>query len=137
MVNIIKRIYRKFDHLILYGIIGSFTASLDFIIYTILVEVFGVQYLVANCFSVLVGIISSFYLNRSFNFKVKDHTKKRFSIFLTIGLCGLICSNLLLYLLIDVMSMDKLISKLLSLGLVVFLQFLANKYITFKISNNG
>ena len=128
--------YLRFRHLILYGIIGSFSSGLDFLIYTLLVQIIGLQYLVANCISVVAGISTSFYLNRNYNFKVKDHTKRRFSIFLTVGLCGLVMSNLILYLCIDNLGMDKLISKLLSIVMVVFFQFLVNKYLTFKPTNN-
>ena len=136
MKQIIKTLYKKFHHLVLYGIIGSFSSGLDFLIYTFLVQLVGLQYLVANCISVVAGISTSFYLNRNYNFKVKDHTKRRFSIFLTVGLCGLVMSNLILYLCIDNLGMDKLISKLLSIVLVVFFQFLVNKYLTFKPTNN-
>ena len=136
MKQIIKTLYKRFHHLVLYGIIGSFSSGLDFLIYTLLVQLVGLQYLVANCISVVAGISTSFYLNRNYNFKVKDHTKRRFSIFLTVGLCGLVMSNLILYLCIDNMGMDKLLSKLLSIVLVVFFQFLVNKYLTFKPTNN-
>lgn len=136
MMQIVKTLYKKFHHLVLYGIIGSFSSGLDFLIYTLLVQLVGLQYLVANCISVVAGISTSFYLNRNYNFKVKDHTKRRFSIFLTVGLCGLMMSNLILYLCIDNLGMDKLISKLLSIVLVVFFQFLVNKYLTFKPTNN-
>jgi len=136
MMQIVKTLYKKFHHLVLYGIIGSFSSGLDFLIYTLLVQLVGLQYLVANCISVVAGISTSFYLNRNYNFKVKDHTKRRFSIFLTVGLCGLVMSNLILYLCIDNLGMDKLISKLLSIVLVVFFQFLVNKYMTFKPTNN-
>ena len=136
MKQIINTLYKKFHHLVLYGIIGSFSSGLDFLIYTLLVQIVGLQYLVANCISVIGGISTSFYLNRNYNFKVKDHTKRRFSIFLTVGVCGLVMSNLILFLCIDFMGMDKLISKLLSIVLVVFFQFLVNKYLTFKPTNN-
>ena len=136
MMQIVKTLYKKYHHLVLYGIIGSFSSGLDFLIYTFLVQLVGLQYLVANCISVVAGISTSFYLNRNYNFKVKDHTKRRFSIFLTVGLCGLVMSNLILYLCIDNLGMDKLISKLLSIVLVVFFQFLVNKYLTFKPTNN-
>lgn len=136
MKQLINTLFNKFRHLILYGIIGSFSSTLDFLIYTFLVQLVGIQYLVSNCISVLGGITTSFILNRNYNFKVKDHAKRRFSIFLTVGLCGLLMSNIILYLCIDVWSMDKLISKLLSIVLVVLFQFLINKYFTFKPSNN-
>ena len=88
MGNIIFKLYYKFRNLILYGIIGCFTSGLDFIVFTVLSKYLGIFYLVANCISVLVGISTSFALNRAYNFKVKDKTKQRFAIFLTVGLCG-------------------------------------------------
>lgn len=137
MLELIKTLYHKSHHLILYGIIGSFSSGLDFAIYTLLVQVLGVHYLVANCISVLAGISTSFTLNRNYNFKVKDNTTRRFSIFLCVGLCGLMMSNLILYTCINHFEMNKIVSKLLSIVLVVFFQFLINKYLTFKPNKHG
>ena len=52
MIDLIKRFYQKFRNLILYGLIGSSSALLDFLTFTLLTEVFGVYYLIANCISV-------------------------------------------------------------------------------------
>lgn len=131
-MNLIKLLYHKFRHLFLYGIIGGFTSSLDFIVFTLLTKYAGIFYLVANCISVLVGITTSFILNRSYNFKVKNKTGQRFAIFLTVGLCGLCLSNLILWLGINKMNLNEIITKLASIVIVVFFQFLANKYITFR-----
>ncbi len=122
----------QFRSLILYGIIGSFSSGLDFSIYTVLVRLLGIHYVAANCFSVLCGISTSFVLNRNYNFKVKDKTKQRFTIFLTVGLCGMLLSNMILWLCIEELHFKEIISKLLSIVLVVFFQFLLNKYLTFK-----
>lgn len=131
-MGLIKDLYSKFRNLILYGIIGSFSSSVDFAVFTILSKYIGIYYLLANCISVLVGITISFILNRSFNFKVKDKTGKRFIIFLAVGLCGLGLSNLILYIGIDLLSGDKLFVKFSSIILVVGFQFVLNKFITFK-----
>ena len=128
----LSRLYQRFRNLILYGIIGSFTSALDFAVFTLLSKYIGIHYIIANCISVLVGITTSFALNRSINFKVKDKTGKRFLIFLTVGLCGLLLSNVILYVGIDMLSGDELIVKLASIVLVVGFQFILNKFITFK-----
>jgi putative flippase GtrA len=83
--------------------------------------------------SVLVGITTSFVLNRAYNFKVKDKAIRRFLIFLSVGLCGLCLSNLILWICIDKLHVDELPSKLSSIVLVVFFQFLMNKFVTFRI----
>lgn len=128
----IKTIYGKFRHLILYGIIGSFTSTLDFLVFTALTRLCGVNYLVANCISVLVGITTSFCLNRTYNFKVSDKTAQRFSIFLAVGLTGLLMSNVILWIGIEKLHANETITKLASIVLVVFFQFLFNKFVTFR-----
>lgn len=127
--------YKKFRTFILYGIIGSFTSTLDFVIFTILSKYIGLYYLLANCVSVLVGITTSFFLNRTYNFKVKDNTVRRFSFFLFVGLCGLMLSNVILWVGIDKMGENSSLVKLLSIMLVVFFQFLLNKYVTFRVKS--
>jgi len=133
MKDLIKLIYAKFRNLILYGVIGSFTSFLDFCVFTLLASYAGMHYLIANCISVLVGITMSFLLNRSYNFKVKDHYKKRFAMFLAVGLSGLVLSNVILYVGIDFMHGNEMIVKLASIVLVVGFQFLLNKFVTFKL----
>ena len=136
-MNLLKHLkYGEFRQLIIYGIIGSFSAFLDFLVYTVLISI-GLFYIQANCISVLVGIGTSFLLNRHFNFKVKDAVLRRFVIFLVIGIAGLMLSNLILYSCIEWLDWDKLLSKLLSIVLVALFQFILNKYITFKPTANG
>ena len=132
-MGIFKRIYNRFRNLILYGIIGSLSSFLDFCVFTVLTSVVGLYYLLANCISVLVGITTSFLLNRAYNFKVKDKARKRFVIFLTVGLCGLMLSNLILWIGIDKMRINESVTKLASIVLVVGFQFLLNKFVTFRV----
>lgn len=132
--KLLKDLYGKFHYLILYGIFGCISSGLDFIIFTLLVQVLDLNYILSNCISVLAGISTSFVLNRSYNFKVKDKIVRRFAIFLTVGLCGMMFSNLILWVCIDKMAMNKIVSKLLSIVLVVFFQFLLNRYVTFRTS---
>lgn len=133
----ILHIFGKFRSLILYGIIGSFSAAIDFAVYSFLVSICDMNYLISNCISVFAGISTSFHLNRKYNFKVKDHVRQRFMVFLAVGLSGLLLSDLILYFCIDLMHMDKYISKLLSIVLVVFFQFIANSNLTFKQTKRG
>ncbi len=131
-MSILSRLYDKFRTLILYGIIGCIASGLDFVTFTILVSVAGWNYIFSNCLSVLVGIITSFILNRNYNFKIRDKSEQRFMIFLLVGLSGMGLSNIILWLCISNWGMEELIAKLLSICLVVFFQFLLNKNVTFK-----
>lgn len=127
-----RELYNRFRNLILYGIIGSFTASLDAIVFAILSNYLGIYYLLANCISVLVGISTSFVLNRKYNFKVNDKVRQRFITFLSVGLLGLCLSNLLLWIGHDCLGMSMIPTKLGSIVIVVIFQYLLNKFVTFR-----
>lgn len=128
----IKELYNRFRNLILYGIIGGCCAALDFSIYTALCYWDIMPYLVANIISIHVGIFTSFLLNRSINFKVKDKVTIRFLSFYAVGLIGLGISELMLYLMVSVGGWNELICKLLSIVVVALVQYFMNKHITFN-----
>lgn len=126
---------KKFRELLLYGIIGGFSALLDFVVYSVLLNFFSTEYLlVANVVGVLCGIITSFTLNRKYNFKVKDKTGRRFLTFLTVGLTGLVISSSLIVILVDCMNTNAMTAKLLTIVVVSVIQFALNKFITFRKS---
>lgn len=131
-INILRIQYHRFRNIILYGIFGCCSSGLDFLIYSIFVHFFCWNYIVSNSISVLAGITTSFCLNRAYNFKVKDHAVQRFAVFLTVGLSGMVLSNIILWVCIGYIGINKIIAKLLSIVLVVFFQFLVNKYVTFR-----
>ena len=66
-------------NLIIYGLIGGFSALLDWGVKALLHEVLGMNEFVANVISVHCGIFTSFMLNRHINYKKKDKTAKRFA----------------------------------------------------------
>lgn len=116
----------------LYGIIGGIAASIDFILFNILTIYVGLHYINANCLSVLFGILTSFSLNRNFNFKVTDKIAARFGLFFTCGILGLLLSNAILWLGVEQYHFSETITKIASIFIVAFIQFLFNKFITFK-----
>ena len=128
----ICNLYARFRNLVLYGIIGGFCAALDFAVYSVLCYWDILPYLWANVLSIHVGIFTSFMLNRSLNFKVKDRVTVRFLSFYTVGLIGLGISELMLYLMVTVCGFDEVLCKLLSIVVVALVQFCLNKYITFR-----
>lgn len=136
MKELIKKLYSKFRNLILYGIIGCSSVLLDFLIFTLLTEVFGVFYLIANCISVTCGLTNSFILNRKYNFKVTDKTLKRAIMFFVVGYCGLALNSTLLYVFINFAHFATPIAKLCAMAVEVLLQFIVNSLVTFRKTKN-
>lgn len=127
----VREIIKKYRELVMYGIIGGGCAAMDFAVYSLLVWC-GMDVLLANIFGVNVGIAISFYLNRTYNFRVNDHTATRFVKFYVVGLTGLGVSTLLLWALADVGGLDPYVAKLVTIVVVALLQFVLNKTITFR-----
>ena len=132
VLNRIQALYNRFRNLILYGIIGGFCAALDFGIYTALCYWDIMPYLWANVISIHIGIFTSFVLNRSLNFKIKDKAAIRFLSFYAVGLVGLGISELMLYLMVTVGGWNEMVCKLITIVVVALVQFVLNKYITFR-----
>lgn len=130
--SLIGKLFLRFRNLILYGVIGTVSASVDFVVFYTLNTIYGIHYLISNTTSIGIGISISFYLNRNFNFKVKDNGFKRFLIFSFVGLSGLLISSVILFILVEIFHFQTILSKILSIILVVIIQFLINKSITFK-----
>lgn len=132
MLSNLRALYARFRNLILYGIIGSFCAGLDFLVYSALCHFDVMPYLWANVISIHCGIFCSFFLNRSLNFKVKDRATQRFLSFYAVGLTGLAISEGMLYLMVTIAGWNELFCKLLSIVVVALIQFVLNKFITFR-----
>lgn len=130
--TLFHKLYSRFRNLILYGIIGSCTATLDFLIFTALTQGLNLYYIIANIISCSTGILCSFLLNRKYNFKVTDHTFRRLLIFVAVGITGMLLSSLILHITIEQLQWNELVSKFISIIIVVLFQFLMNKHISFR-----
>jgi putative flippase GtrA len=91
---------------------------------------------VANAAGYLAGTLVSFVLNRKITFGVRDQVVRRLALFLGVAAMGFLTSALLLWLLVDVLAIEARYAKLLTLPVVVVLQFSLNRWITFRQSRN-
>lgn len=125
-----KHVIRR-KQFILYAIIGVSGVAIDYIAYSLGVQVFGLGLLLANFISVSLGIINNFALNVRFNFKTYDKLWTRFGIFYSVGFLGLLFSDLLLIIFNNGFKFSPLIAKLLTLPFVLVAQYVINKAVSF------
>ena len=117
-----------FKLLIRYFFIGILAAALELLIFSLFIKY--INYVIANSIAYGFGVISSFTLNRLFNFRVKDKTLIRFGRFLIVNISGLFLSNFILFYFNGIMPYIEL--KILSMPFVIFFQFNMNYFWTFK-----
>ena len=131
-MNFLKSLFLRYRELIVYCMIGVTGATLDFIIYAVLTTRFEVHYQVANALSVSFGIVNNFFLNYYFNFKVREHMLRRLLMFYCVGLLGWATGAALLWLMIDQLGVNGLIAKVVTIFAITAMQFLINKFVTFR-----
>jgi len=116
-----------------FGTVGISNTLLTFLVYTLLLKVFGVWYLAASAIGFLVGAVNGFLINRRWTFKehVGDAlTPVRWGI---VQGCGLGLNVGILYLLVDGARLDKLLSQAFATAVVTVLTFLVNRAWTFRV----
>ena len=126
-----SRILFFLRQLFLYGIIGLFSSTIDALFFHFLVYKVHIYSVIANIFSVVLGILISFILNLNFNFKVKDKIFIRFLSFFTVGLLGLLLSTVIIAL-GEKLNWDIFITKIGSIFIIAMVQFILNKLVSFK-----
>lgn len=133
--DIIKQLIKTHETFLKYSIIGCMGVTIDFIVFTILTQYFSMFYQYANAISVSCGITNNFFFNAFFNFKKNDKLFMRFISFYTVGLIGLGISAAMLYIFIDILNVNEIISKVIIIFIVTIVQFFCNKLITFRTFN--
>ena len=120
-----------FKQLLSYGIIGCISSGTDAILFALFVYSLHTPELTVNVFTVCVGITISFFLNRKFTFKLKDHTSRRYMRFFAVGICGLLLSELIIWA-GSAANIETVMTKLASIIIVAIFQFILNKTVSFR-----
>ena len=115
-----------------FGIVGVSNTLIFFLVYTLLLKVFGVWYVAASGIGFAVGAINGFLWNRRWTFRghVGDAlTPVRWFVVQT---SGLLVNLGLVYLLVDGVGFDKLSGQAVTIAIVTTLTFFANRAWTFR-----
>ena len=134
MIYVVKRLFAAFPwmlEILKYGLIGSFSALIDITAFY-LMRTAAIPLYAANFFGINIGILISFLLNARFTFKKSDKMLSRGIKFFCIGYCGLLLSMGFLYLGVEMLGVPELIIKISSVFIIACIQFLLNKFISFK-----
>lgn len=137
--------------LIKYGMVGSAGMVIDMGIFYLLAVYFSIQYPfspqigellgmpvhvidadISHIISSIIAITNNFILNSYFTFKVTDNKIKRFLSFIGVAAIGLIVSTTLITVFVGKMGMHEMPAKILATCIVAAIQFLVNKFFTFK-----
>ena len=132
-MNIIHR--RGVRQFIKFGLVGASSTIIDWGIYLVLTRFLGIYYIMAKILSFSIAVINSYIWNRRWTFRSNNPQKLReFIKFLIIAFVGVVLNSMIMYIVVDFVHLGDLYGLVFASGIVMFWNFLANKYYTFKES---
>ena len=119
-----------------FGIVGASNTLIAYVIYSICVFI-GIHYLLANALGFFISVLNAYYWSDRFVFK-KGEGESRNAIwtlvktYVAYGSTGLLLASILLYLYVDKLHISEYIAQLLVLVITIPLNFIINKFWSFK-----
>lgn len=141
------KIYKKYEELINYLIIGILTTVISLATYylltlTILDANNKVYLQIANIISWLASVTFAYFTNRKFVFKVKNKSNiKECLNFYISRISTLLIDMIIMYIFVSRLKFDNKIVKLIAQVAIIILNYILSKFIVFKsskeVENNG
>ena len=119
-----------------YFVTGGLAFIVDFGVFALTLYGFNVHYLVANLIGLMAGNVVNYLLSLGWVFsaekrKMEKHRLLEITVFVIISLVGMGLNELLMYLFVDVVCAQEMLSKVAAAIIVLIYNFLARKYILF------
>lgn len=125
----------KKKELFLYLVFGGLTTLINIIVYALLESGLGVDYRWATTVAWVAAVVFAFITNKLFVFGSKDTSARtstrEFVLFIFFRILSYGVDLGTMILLIDVMSQDSLVSKIVANVFVVIFNYFASKYLIF------
>ena len=117
-----------------YVLAGTLAYGVDCCSLIVFVEIFKIYYLTAALVAFLFGAITAYILNVVWVFNKRTFKNRYFeiSIFIVIGVVGLILNQYIIWVFTENVNFHYLFSKLVATMIVVIWNFLARKYFLFR-----
>jgi len=125
----------NYKHLIRFAIVGVINTAVDFGIYSLCVGLLHIYYMIAQVLGYYAGIINSFILNKFWTFESREINKKttgQFIRFIIVNALSFGAAFLGLWLLVDNLSVNKYIAKIITIAISQTINFLGYKLWVFR-----
>lgn len=130
------KLYNKYREIIDYIIFGGLTTLVNIVVFYIFDTLLGWPYLIANAVAIVLSILFAYITNKRFVFKTSDMTAQEniveFLKFIGFRLISGLADMATMWLLVDLISIDTNIAKLLTQFIVVVLNYVFSKLFIFK-----
>lgn len=115
-----------------FALVGVVNTGVSYLAYVILIE-FGIGYQVSNVISYIIGMITSYILNKNWTFGIKERSRIRFLIrFVVVNIAALLVSLGIVSLMVEVMETNVYIGQLFAIAGHMVVNFAGQKFWVFR-----
>jgi len=134
MIKFIKDQFSDWKMLAKYVMSGSTAALIQLCVLAFLVEVLHLWHLHAVIYAYLVSATFAFFMQKFWTFRDSSMNKAHFQMFsyLMLASVAFLMNIGLMYLFVDIFGLWYLFAQIITMGMVVVIVFLSNKYIIFN-----
>ena len=133
MFNKLFDLYKKYKEIINYLIFGGFTTLISIITYALFAKVFHIDYLISNVLSWIIAVLFAYITNKIFVFESKSKKNiKEITSFFFFRVVSLIMEMVILYIFVDMLHIDDLVTKIIAQVIVIVSNYVFSKLFVFK-----
>lgn len=118
-----------FNQVIKFGIVGGLAFFIDYFILYVLAEYLGLYYLISSAISFTVSVIFNYICSMKFVFIRRDDISKKreFIVFIILSIVGLIINQIVMWIMVDELSVYYMFSKIFATCIVMIWNFISRK----------
>ena len=138
MIKKITEIYKKYEEIWNYLVVGGLTTLVSFVAYIIVTRTFldvesPVQLQIANIIKWIAGVLFAYFTNRKYVFKSTNENKlKEFVSFTSSRVVTLFLDMAIMGIMVSVLGIYDLIATVVSMVLVIVGNYILSKFFVFK-----
>lgn len=116
-----------------FSLVGLLNTAIHYGVFYVTYTYMGIYHLLASTIGFCLAVTNSYIVNRFWTFKTRGSKKRReFPKFITVNLLTLSINLGSMALLVERLAMDPRVAQLASIGLTLSINFLGNKFWTFR-----
>ena len=133
MFNKLFDLYKKYKEIINYLIFGGLTTLISIITYALFAKVFHIDYLISNVLSWIIAVLFAYITNKIYVFESKSKKNiKEITSFFFFRVVSLIIEMIILYIFVDILHIDDLVTKIIAQIIVIVSNYAFSKVFVFK-----
>ena len=124
--------------IIKFCIVGGINTLITLILFYILNKILGVNYIFSTVIGYLIGMINSYILNKKWTFHDDDkRVVFQFVKFAVVNSISLGINLLIMYIFVDKLHMDSMLSQICATGFSTLSNFIGSKVVVFRYSGEN